>query len=214
MSLTPSRPWLPVCAGTGAPCWLPPNRSPSVTGFKVSQAADEACCAPTTAGMPLAAAGGPPSSCCGDAQHKLLLLLLLPCAGEGCALHPAYASYALNKSSDDVVAQYVSNSLACATATDKGEQQQLSNGQELGLEPLGCVCCAAACASTQSHVAAVLSACLAVCCLLCVLQGSASQPVSATGTLPSATASRAVSCRTMRCCPCSCAACSSSTSPA
>ena len=41
-------------------------------------------------------------------------------AGEGCALHPAYASYALNKSSDDVVAQYVANALACATATDKG----------------------------------------------------------------------------------------------
>lgn len=40
--------------------------------------------------------------------------------GEGCALHPAYASYALNRSSDDVVAQYVSNALACATATDKG----------------------------------------------------------------------------------------------
>lgn len=87
----------------------------------MSQAADEACCAQTTAVMPLAAAGGPPNSCCGDAHQKLLLLL--PCAGEGCALHPAYASYALNKSSDDVVAQYVSNSLACATATDKGEQR-------------------------------------------------------------------------------------------
>lgn len=35
-------------------------------------------------------------------------------------MHPAYASYALNRSSEDVVAQYVASALACATATDKG----------------------------------------------------------------------------------------------
>jgi hypothetical protein len=50
----------------------------------------------------------------------LTLTAVLVGAGEGCALHPAYASYALNKSSEDVVAQYVANALACATATDKG----------------------------------------------------------------------------------------------
>lgn len=214
MSLTPFRPWLPVCAGTGAPCLLPLSRSLNVTGLQVSQAAEQACCGPTAAGMPLAAAGAPSNSSCGAAHHKLLLLLL-PCSGEGCALHPAYASYALNKSSDDVVAQYVSNSLACATATDKGEQQQLG-ATPSWVEPLGCgVLC-----GMRSLITTACWRCLnrLRCCLLLpvvrVLQGSASQPASATGILPSATASRAVSCRTMRCCPCSCAACSSSTSQA
>lgn len=42
-------------------------------------------------------------------------------AGEGCALHPAYVSYALNHTNGDAVAAFVGNSLACASVVDKGK---------------------------------------------------------------------------------------------
>jgi len=42
-------------------------------------------------------------------------------AGEGCALHPSYASFALNRTGSGVVAQYVASSLTCASLVDRGE---------------------------------------------------------------------------------------------
>ncbi|KAF6254471.1 hypothetical protein COO60DRAFT_1703315 [Scenedesmus sp. NREL 46B-D3] len=47
-------------------------------------------------------------------------------AGEGCALHPSYVTYALNRTLNDVVARYVTNSLTCASVVEKGACEGVS----------------------------------------------------------------------------------------
>eukprot|EP00883_Tetradesmus_obliquus_P010601 jgi/Sobl393_1/3315/SZX72431.1 len=47
-------------------------------------------------------------------------------AGEGCALHPSYVTYSLNRTMNDVVARYVTNSLTCASVVEKGACEGVS----------------------------------------------------------------------------------------
>jgi hypothetical protein len=50
-------------------------------------------------------------------------------SGEGCALHPSYVTYMLNRTMNDVVARYVTNSLTCASVVEKGECAGVFNKQ-------------------------------------------------------------------------------------
>jgi hypothetical protein len=55
----------------------------------------------------------------------LTLMMVAAGAGEGCALHPSYVTYALNRTMNDVVARYVTNSLTCASVVEKGESSRI-----------------------------------------------------------------------------------------